>query len=116
MIRIVQAPFGEAPLWVREAWVGLELPIIEGKPYRRWQTSGVLSGPKTILGGLWALIRGRTDPVAGYAVKGKDALSRLMQHHQPAADWWDENLPQGRKDWFHFVFDEAACELQRPEE
>ncbi|MEA3013605.1 MAG: hypothetical protein QOD42_2150 [Sphingomonadales bacterium] len=26
-IRIVRAPIGEAPLWVREAWVGLSLPL-----------------------------------------------------------------------------------------
>ena len=26
-VRIVAVPLGEAPLWVREKWVGLELPL-----------------------------------------------------------------------------------------
>jgi hypothetical protein len=27
MIRIIAVPPGEAPLWVREKWVGLDLPV-----------------------------------------------------------------------------------------
>lgn len=28
-IRIIKVPSGEAPEWVREAWVGLEIPTLE---------------------------------------------------------------------------------------
>lgn len=52
LIRIVQPPAGEAPLWVREAWVGIALPVIRGSSLRNYQGVGVLSGPK----GFWKQI------------------------------------------------------------
>ena len=64
-IRILRPPIGEAPLWVREAWVGLELPLAD---YRRVTipTVGVLSGPKTALGEFMANLLGRTAIVEGF--------------------------------------------------
>jgi len=48
-IRIVAFPPGEAPQAVREAWIGLELPLPPGRlGHRRgWLTTGVVSGPRT---------------------------------------------------------------------
>ncbi len=48
-IRIVACPPGEAPQAVREAWIGLELPLPPGRlGHRRgWLTTGVVSGPRT---------------------------------------------------------------------
>jgi hypothetical protein len=46
-IRIVRAPAGEAPLWVRESWIGIELPLVGGRQPRVGQGVGALTGPKT---------------------------------------------------------------------
>src|SRR5580704_4538322 len=43
-LRIIAVPPGEAPLWVREKWVGLELPVAQ-RQSRKFLTSGVLSAP-----------------------------------------------------------------------
>ena len=56
-VRITATPPGEAPLWVREKWVGLVLPLAPGgSAPGTYLTSGVLSGPQTRLALLIALI------------------------------------------------------------
>ncbi len=59
-IEIVFPPAGEAPLWVREKWIGLRLPVAspEAKPVCAL-TAGVLTGPKGLLA---ALAHGRSLP------------------------------------------------------
>lgn len=110
MVRIVRAPIGEAPDWVRQAWIGLELPVKTGRGLRRWRSIGVLTGPRSILGQLWARLLGRTDRIEGYVVDAKAAVDLLAVHNPEAAAWWRENADQlfdGRRG---LVFDVAACE------
>lgn len=78
-IRIIAIPPGEAPLWVREKWVGLELPLADGDSVVQVFTSGVLSGPRNrFLAIIWGLL-GRLKVQSGYPVYVKEALGILEQ-------------------------------------
>jgi len=77
-IRIVSVPPGEAPLWVREKWVGLQLPLVPGKAKPgSFRTSGVLTGPRNSLSRIWRLIAGQMPRQTGYAVDVDAALQVL---------------------------------------
>jgi hypothetical protein len=111
-IRIVTIPPGEAPLWVREKWVGLELPIADddAAPHEAY-ISGVLSGPRNrFFAFVWRLF-GRLDRQSGYPVYVNEALDILEKSAPDAAAWWRENTSrlqhQGRK----FLFRSSSCEL-----
>ena len=111
-IRIVSVPPGEAPLWVRERWVGIVLPLA-GRDHGPCEvfTSGVLSGPRNPLIALWWGLRGRLPRKIGYAVDAIEAVRILEQTSPVAAAWWRENVPRlqgrGRK----FLFAATACEI-----
>jgi hypothetical protein len=94
-IRVIAIPPGEAPLWVREKWVGLELPLADGKnAAQQAYTSGVLSGPSNrFLAVIWGLL-GRLKVQSGYPVYIKEALVILEQTAPDAAMWWRENVPR----------------------
>jgi hypothetical protein len=108
-IRIVQAPAGEAPLWVREAWVGIDLPVVRGRGLRNYPSVGVLSGPKTLWQHIWWSIRGRTTPARGYLVRTAIAIELLSASAPAAADWWRENTPHLLKGIL--IFEEKTCRL-----
>ena len=109
MIRIASAPPGEAPLWVRESWVGLELPAYgRGSPFT-YRTIGVVSGPRSFLGAFWALLRGGTKNTSGYAVKSRTALAALEAVNPDAVAWWRENAPHYFRAGRLFVFHKSAC-------
>ncbi len=74
-IQIVKVPVGEAPLWVREQWVGCVLPVeFVGATWAK----GVLTGtPHAIPFGSW------------YWVAWDRAVMALeSQGKGDAADWW----------------------------
>jgi len=108
-IRIVRPPTGEAPDWVRQAWVGLELhtPIDAGA----FWTTGALSGAKSWIGCVWDMLRGRTERLTGYPVDTTIAVDCLATSNPDAANWWRVNTPhlfgRGRM----LVFDMDACAL-----
>jgi len=106
-IRIVRAPIGEAPLWVREAWIGLTLPT---RGHGRWTGFGVLTGPGSFLGELWACFRGRGQKVEGFAVDACEAVERLAAHNPEAAAWWRLEAAALVRPGRCFVFDDAACQ------
>ena len=103
---ITSVPPGEAPEWVRQQWVGLSLPLAQrsARP-RRFLTAGVVSGPRSFLASLLAIITGRFKIESGYLVESSAALTVLESASPEAADWWKENLPHifqpGRLFMFH---------------
>jgi hypothetical protein len=108
-ITITRRPIGEAPEWVRDAWVGLSLPTVQ-KRARSWPGLGVVSGPNNGVLQLWALLRGRTIRVTGYAVNARAAVDLLAETQPAAAQWWRENTPELISRNRSFVFDAGACE------
>src|SRR5262245_40243771 len=111
-IRIVGVPRGEAPLSVREAWVGLVLPLSGGPRGRRnvWYGAGVLSGPKSFLGSLIAWLSGGYERLDGYPVEVLTAVEILSRTNPEAAQWWRQNAPHLMKPGRRFVFDAEACQ------
>lgn len=80
MIRIIKTPAGEAPIEVREAWVGIQLPA--SAPFTdaaRGAVSYELQEPREV-----------------FAVPTRLALLYLLgQGKEDAAQWWHDNLPLG---------------------
>jgi hypothetical protein len=111
-IRIVGVPPGEAPLWVRERWVGLQLPLADGdRGPRQVLTSGVLSGPRNRLIALWWRLRGRLPRKSGYAVDAIAAVGILERTAPEAAAWWRQNVPRLQRRGRKFLFAPSACEI-----
>jgi hypothetical protein len=111
-IRVVRVPPGEAPLWVREKWVGLELPLARGESGpRHVLTSGVVSGPRNRFAALWRALLGRLPDKAGYAVYVIDALAVLEQSAPDAVEWWRTNAPHLVNRKRKFLFQQEVCEL-----
>ncbi|MFG6283566.1 hypothetical protein [Sphingomonas sp. S6] len=110
-IRIVQRPIGEAPDWVRDAWIGLSLPLAS-KREREWRSLGVLTGPPGWLSQIWAMVSGKTFLVRGYMVNAKAAVDQLADNHPSAAAWWREHTPHMLTGRRYFTFDTAACERE----
>ncbi len=95
-IRIVTTPPGEAPQSVREAWIGLELPLAKSRDQgKKLAVMGVRS---------WEGIF-----MTGYAVDGRVALERLAASSPAAAAWWRKNVPHVLKSGFQFVFPVENC-------
>lgn len=90
-IRIIAPPPGEAPKWVRQAWVGLVLPLSENI------SPGIQLGA---LGG---------DPhpqnLDGYSVATNDALTVLARVNAEAAKWWRTEAFLGD----YLVFSRTVC-------
>jgi hypothetical protein len=108
-IRIIATPPGEAPLWVREQWVGLELPLIEPEP-RSFHSFGVISRPKSYVYQLWAIYRGRSQRIVGFAVPARVAVDILESASEAAAAWWKENLPHLLRPRQALIFPAIVCE------
>ena len=112
-IKIVALPPGEAPQEIREAWVGIVLPLVPRhlRPIGSRQF-GVLSGPKTPLmlkiAGVFGL--GKVHPKV-YLVDARTAL-RLLAEHAPLAEaWWRSNTPHLYRDGILLGFAEYVCEI-----
>jgi hypothetical protein len=111
IVRITSVPPGEAPLWVREKWVGLELPICGPAIPRTYRTVGVVTGPSSLLGLLFAVLRRRTRKTPGYVVSGEAALVALEKVSPDAAAWWRANAPVFFQPGRYLVFQETVCTL-----
>ncbi|MGF7152144.1 hypothetical protein FHS96_005813 [Sphingomonas zeicaulis] len=111
-IKIVRRPIGEAPEWVRDAWIGLSLPLAS-KRECDWRSLGVLTGPRRWFSQLWAIFSGKTFVVRGYMVNARAAVDQLADHHPIAAASWREHTPHMLTGHRYFVFDGAACEHER---
>ena len=109
IVEIRSVPHGEAPLWVREKWVGLKLPTVlqEGSLVNA-RTFGVLSGPRSWLAQFWALACGRAKRESGFVVPVLTALHALEECSPEAAAWWRENASHLVQPKVCFLF-EASC-------
>jgi hypothetical protein len=76
MIKIRYVPNGEAPIWVREAWVGLLLPI----------NQEALDEQDEIH--LVEIFSGSENIAPHYLVDSVVAVNLLRQQNQIAAEWW----------------------------
>lgn len=94
-IRIIETPPGQAPEWVRNEWVGLEMPVAEGIPEEGWVQLGARLGKPENLG--------------GYPVNTADALNKLTKKSPPAASWWLRHISPELNPWL--VFKREVCEL-----
>ena len=111
-VRIIAIPPGEAPLWVREQWVGLELPLAQTSTSALAKlTAGVLSGPRTVLASLGGYLTGRYHREVGFIVPVLAALKVLEVSSPEAADWWRTNAPHLCKRWRCFMFHAHVCEV-----
>lgn len=113
VIRITAIPPGEAPQHIREAWVGVRVPLplwpSRAKP---WRSSGVLTGPRTIFARLSALLSGRFSRREGYAVRVTEAIAALERVRPDAAAWWRENAPHLVRPGKMFVFAAEVCVVE----
>jgi hypothetical protein len=111
-IRIVDTPPGEAPVAIRNAWIGIVLPLVPGvvgpQPAL---VSGVLSGPRGALSALLRLITGRIKRATVYPVRARVAFDLLERHAPDAAAWWRSHTPHLYDDDRVLGFHSHGCEL-----
>jgi hypothetical protein len=110
-IRIKSTPPGEAPEHVRQAWIGLEIPVparFTGR--RRAFGVGVLSGPKSRLGALLAWLYGRAQRHVGYIVEASVAVDLLASRCPEAAEWWRQHAPRFIEPGRYFMFAAESCD------
>jgi hypothetical protein len=110
-IKIVRRPIGEGPDWVRDAWIGLYLPLAVNRQRSLWGL-GVLSGPSNAFLQLWALVLGKGIKLTGFSVNAKAAVDILEEVDPRAAGWWREHTPELVSGKRNFVFDADACERE----
>ena len=92
-IRIIATPPGQAPLWVREEWIGLVIPLAE----------------HNVLGTQIGVNGGQPENLGGYKVRTSDAINQLKRKSTEASSWWEQSMhlpsiPQ-------LVFAKDVCEL-----
>jgi hypothetical protein len=112
-IRIIATPPGEAPEEIRRAWIGLVLPLHArhvGSP-RPVHSIGVLTGPRGLLGGLWAVLSGRSKKVQGFAVGARESIELLEGHNPHAAAWWRQHASHLLRSGRALVFPSEVCEV-----
>ncbi len=109
-IKIVATPPGEAPEYIREAWVGLVLPLLVPSVRRVWTAGGVLSTPKTVWGEWLRRLLGLGKFEVGYIVNVVTAVALLERAAPWAAQWWRENTPEMLAGNRYFLFAPDVCQ------
>ncbi len=90
-------PSGEAPLNIREAWVGLVLPC---DPYLGYSDGGFERG---------VLSKAATRNRSGFSVPQDQAIAILEKEKPEAAAWWkDQGYPQ---DGDYFAFSDTEAKI-----
>ena len=108
-ILLIATPPGDAPLWVREKWVGLNLPIVGTNSRRLLGVS--VKEKNTVVHHLWAVLRGRAQIITGYKVEAGRAVGILAASNPEAAEWWRQNKPGYLQPGRFFVFHAKVCQL-----
>ena len=109
-IRINSTPFGEAPLWVRQSWIGIDLPLA-GPTLVDAPIYGVLSS-QSWWNRLWFRLGFLPKQrISGYLVEMATAVDLLRKHAPEAAAWWLQHVPEvAWRDGRRFIFDSASCQ------
>ena len=110
-VRIVAVPPGEAPLWVRQKWVGLDLPVMRYAAHRKLHAFGVRSRPHSWPAQWAAVVCGQAELIAGYAVEAAPAVGIRARVSPEAAAWWRENTPHLIAPQRYLVFHEEVCRI-----
>ena len=110
-IRIITCPPGEAPLSVRLAWVGLELPLSKASRQLA-MTSGVISSPRDWWRRIVGLVTGSYGVQTGYMVNARDAVDLLQSKDPTAAMWWREHCAHMLDGKRQFLFPTASCQVR----
>ena len=105
---VTSIPPGEAPLWEREKWVGLSLPLAQrGSAPRTYLTSGVITRPRTFFRSLVALFAGKLERQTGFCIETRAAIEVLAKASPEAAAWWRENAPHEMSAGRYFLFQQG---------
>jgi hypothetical protein len=112
-VRIVKRPAGEAPENIRDAWIGLLLPVDPHYPHLiTCQVGGVLSIQKPFLADQSEEVD--SPSVRGYLVDALAAINLLEESSPSAAAWWRVNTPFLLQPGQVLHFDEECCEAEQP--
>jgi hypothetical protein len=110
-IRIIKTPRGAAPEWVREAWVGLRLPLGDYPPGdpRLLRRFGVTSYWRKRF---FPWTAARFQPADFFPVHANKAIAVLQKTQPDAAGWWTENTPHLLHPTARLIFRRDECELE----
>ena len=98
-VKILSTPCGEAPEWVRQAWIGLELPLSGFQPAPvAGAFEGVISRQPVMEG------------YEGYAVDGRIAVDLLRVKDLAAALWWEKHAPYVLENNVRLIFEKEVCQ------
>jgi hypothetical protein len=94
-IEIVSTPSGEAPEWVREAWVGLQFRAEKSDPREDRIKKQY----------------GKMNNAGGWKIKKTKAIRALSKKNKEAAQWFKnkDNVPLWRMSFF--IFGTQFCEV-----
>ncbi len=115
-IRILKRPIGEAPEHIRDAWIGLTLPVLPQFPdVITARSFGVLTGPRNWLTSRLRTFLGGGELNRGYPVDSAGAFEILKKANPPAAAWWLANAPHLLRNKRSLFFDEECCRAEPAE-
>ncbi len=94
LFKVVKAPSGGSPQWVRDAWVGVQFQALQGVP---------VTVPARASG------EAEVTQRRGYPANARDLLGLLALANEDAARWYLDNAPQMLDPKQVFVLDEPCC-------
>ena len=107
-VEIIAVPDGEAPEWVRQAWVGMILPLATPDTHRM-EVVGVVSGARNWMSLWFARLTRRTVVQSGYLVETLRAVDSLSRQNRDAAEWWRQNTPHLLEPQRILLFEAHVC-------
>ncbi|MBB6048960.1 hypothetical protein [Armatimonas rosea] len=102
VLKIVSTPPGEAPAKMREAWVGVKIPL------RR-------TNAKPIAVSAFGVLSRKAENLTeqAYAVPGAEAIEALVKQSPAAAVWWCHNVPEVRNTGYLLIFPQESCQVEK---
>lgn len=93
-IKIIAIPPGQAPLAIRQQWIGITLPVAENLPSNTIEM-GVLGG--------------KPENSGGYPVETIIAIQELKKKSIESAKWWEFHVDPKQMPWLSFQ--RTVCEI-----